>query len=149
LGPCLGLIHNVIVTGFLGEFTSWAAPTRSLSNHYSGSWYNIMSSQILNMKNFFTKRNKCWYRIVCYLFKCSIIVSGAYELPKENATYAVRRVPSQSKFKTHYYLISFLIWKVVLVIWSRIRAIRLIHPAGWTEVLDYDWNGKSYGEQLI
>jgi len=31
---------------------------------------------------------------------------GAYELPKEHATYTVHRVPSQSKFKTHYYLIS-------------------------------------------
>jgi len=37
---------------------------------------------------------------------------GAYEPPKaakEHATYAVRRVPSQSKFKTHYYMICFLI----------------------------------------
>jgi len=43
------------------------------------------------------------------------MVTGAYELPKvvkEDATYAVRRVSSRSKFKTHY-LISFLIWKVV------------------------------------
>jgi len=42
--------------------------------------------------------------------------SGAYEPPKaakEHATYAVCQVPSQSKFKTHHYLISFLIWKVV------------------------------------
>jgi len=47
-----------------------------------------------------------------------VLLSGAYEPPKaakEHATYAVHRVPSQSqsKFKTHYYLISFLIPKAV------------------------------------
>jgi len=50
--------------------------------------------------------------LVCLLYKAS----GAYEPPKaakEHATYTVHRVPSQSKFKPHYYLISFLIWKVI------------------------------------
>jgi len=44
------------------------------------------------------------------------VQTGAYEplkAAKEHVTYAVYQVPSQSKFKTHYYLISFLIWKVV------------------------------------